>query len=242
MNPPAVRMEEVVFDHPGPVRALDRVSLEIEAGEWVSVTGPSGAGKTTLLDLIAGLERPTSGRCEVLGIDLARLGPDEAATFRREHVGLVFQEFHLVEYLTALENVMLAQYLHSMPDARSARRGLEAVGLGGRLHHRPGQLSGGEKQRVSIARALANEPRILLADEPTGNLDEENQLGVLELFAGFHRAGGTLVVVTHDPDVAGRGDRIVPLRHGQVAAAAGERARGRATIARRDRTSADRRT
>jgi putative ABC transport system ATP-binding protein len=203
----------------GRVAALDGVSLAVEEGEWLVVMGPSGSGKTTLLNLLAGLDRPSAGRLAVAGSELSALGPRELARFRRETVGLVFQEFHLIPYLTALENVMLAQYVHSLTDRGEAVEALARVGLEERLEHLPSQLSGGEKQRVCVARALINHPRLILADEPTGNLDEDNERQVLEIFTGLHRRGQTLVLVTHNPEVAALADRVVRLEHGRVAAA-----------------------
>lgn len=198
-------------------RALDRVSLDIAEGEWVAIMGPSGSGKTTLLNLLSCLDRPTSGTVIIDGADVTRLAANQLAQFRREKVGLVFQQFHLVPYLTAQENVMLAQYFHSMPDADEARQALEQVGLGDRAHHLPSQLSGGEQQRVCIARALINQPRIILADEPTGNLDEANEEIVLDLFRQMHARGHTLVLVTHDATVGALANRVVRLEHGRLA-------------------------
>jgi len=200
----------------GEVRALEGVDLEVTCGEWVSVMGPSGSGKTTLLNILGGLDRPTSGELYVDGTDVTALPRKELARFRRETVGLVFQQFHLVPYLTALENVMLAQYFHSMADEAEARAALEAVGLGERLHHLPAQLSGGEQQRVCIARALINQPRLILADEPTGNLDAANEEIVLDIFRQLHVQGHTLVVVTHDSRVGRLADRLITLEHGHV--------------------------
>ena len=200
----------------GEVRALEGVDLEVARGEWVSVMGPSGSGKTTLLNILGGLDRPTSGELYVDGTDVTALPRKELARFRRETVGLVFQQFHLVPYLTALENVMLAQYFHSMADEAEARAALEAVGLGERLHHLPAQLSGGEQQRVCIARALINQPKIILADEPTGNLDAANEEIVLDIFRQLHAQGHTLVVVTHDARVGRLADRLITLEHGHV--------------------------
>ena len=202
----------------GAVRALDGLTLRVREGEWLAVTGPSGSGKTTLLNLLAGLERASDGRIEVAGHDLAALDARALARFRRENVGLVFQDFHLVPYLDAVENVMLAQYVHSMADAAEAAAALDRVGLAHRRRHLPSQLSGGERQRLSIARALVNHPRLLLADEPTGNLDADNERGILDLFQELHDAGQTLVVVTHNPAVAQRADRIVQLDHGRLVA------------------------
>ncbi|HLA99286.1 MAG TPA: ABC transporter ATP-binding protein [Anaerolineales bacterium] len=200
----------------GQVKALDGVDLEVARGEWVSVMGPSGSGKTTLLNILGGLDRPTSGRLMIDGTDLNTLSQKELARFRRETVGLVFQQFYLVPYLTALENVMLAQYFHSIADEAEARASLEAVGIGARAHHLPAQLSGGEQQRVCIARALINQPRIILADEPTGNLDAANEEIVLDIFRDLHAQGHTLIVVTHDIRVGRMADRLVNLEHGRV--------------------------
>ena len=198
----------------GDVRALDCVNFEVAHGEWISVMGPSGSGKTTLLNILGGLDRPTSGQLLINGEDITGLSPKELTHFRRETVGLVFQQFYLVPYLTALENVMLAQYFHSMTDENEARAALEAVGLGERLYHLPAQLSGGEQQRVCIARALINQPRLILADEPTGNLDGANEEIVLNIFHTLHAQGHTLIVVTHDARVARMADRLIVLEHG----------------------------
>lgn len=200
----------------GEVRALHDVSFEIESGEWIAITGPSGSGKSTLVNLLGCLDVPTAGEVVIDGQDIAKLGPADLAVFRRENVGLVFQQFHLVPYLSALENVMLAQYLHSMPDRAEAKKALEHVGLGERLHHRPGQLSGGEQQRVCVARALINHPRMILADEPTGNLDEENAAIVMGLLTKLHNEGHTIVMVTHAPELARLANRRFELRHGAV--------------------------
>ena len=200
----------------GEVRALDDVTISVDRGEWLGVMGPSGSGKTTLLNILGGLDRPTLGSLSVDGNEIAGASPADLARYRRETVGLVFQQFHLVQYLTALENVMLAQYFHSIADEVEARGSLEAVGLGGRLHHLPAQLSGGEQQRVCIARALINQPKIILADEPTGNLDEANEEIVLDILRRLHEQGHTLIVVTHDIRVGGLSDRLVTLEHGRV--------------------------
>jgi putative ABC transport system ATP-binding protein len=206
------------------VCALRDISLEIEQGEWIAIMGPSGSGKTTLLNILGGLDRPTSGSVEVAGVDLGALDQAALTRFRRENVGLVFQQFHLVPYLTALENVMLAQYYHSLPDAPEAEAALVRVGLGHRTRHLPRQLSGGEQQRVCIARALINSPLLLLADEPTGNLDEENEEIVLRLFGELHSEGRTILTVTHDPDVGDRADRRVLLEHGRLLSGTASRA------------------
>jgi putative ABC transport system ATP-binding protein len=203
----------------GSLRALDDLTLSIEEGEWVAVTGPSGSGKTTLLNILSGLDRPTSGRVQVGGGDLVGLTARELARYRQRTVGLVFQQFHLIPYLTALENVMLAQYVHSMTDRGEAEDALRRVGLGERLHHLPSQLSGGEQQRVCIARALINQPPLILADEPTGNLDAVNEAVVMSLLGELHQRGHTLVLVTHDPSIAIRAGREIRLEHGRLARA-----------------------
>jgi putative ABC transport system ATP-binding protein len=201
----------------GSLSALDSLTLAIDEGEWVAVTGPSGSGKTTLLNILSGLDRSTSGSVRVGGVDLAGLSSRELAGYRQRTVGLVFQQFHLIPYLTALENVMLAQYVHSMTDRGEAEEALRRVGLGERLGHLPSQLSGGEQQRVCIARALINQPPLILADEPTGNLDAVNEAIVMSLLADLHQRGHTLILVTHDPTIASRANREIRLEHGRLA-------------------------
>ena len=196
--------------------ALDELSLEVWEGEWLAVTGPSGSGKTTLLNLIGCLDRPTSGSLMVGGRDVTQLSRRQMALFRRETVGFVFQHFYLIPYLSALENVMLAQYFHSMADEGEAREALSQVGLADRLRHLPSQLSGGEQQRVCVARALINDPRLILADEPTGNLDRENEQVVMDFLRQLHERGRTIVVVTHNPAIAACADRTVALDHGRL--------------------------
>src|SRR6266700_2840607 len=169
--------------------------------------GPSGSGKTTLINILGGLDTLTSGHVVVDGVDLSKLSEGELVRYRAEKVGFVFQQFHLVPYLTALENVMLAQYFHSVTDEKQAEETLKRVGLGDRLTHLPAQLSGGEQQRVAIARALINQPKLILADEPTGNLDEANETIVIQIFRELHNAGHTILMVTHDPDIARQADR-----------------------------------
>jgi putative ABC transport system ATP-binding protein len=200
----------------GPLRAVDGLSFGIAPGEWVALMGPSGSGKTTLINILGGLDKLTSGRVIVDGVDLAKLGESEMVRYRAEKVGFVFQQFHLVPYLTAVENVMLAQYFHSVTDERQASEALQRVGLGDRLTHLPAQLSGGEQQRVAIARALINEPKLILADEPTGNLDEVNEAIVLQIFRELHNSGHTILMVTHDPDIARQADRRIELAHGRL--------------------------
>lgn len=200
----------------GEVTALRDFTLDVRQGEWISIMGPSGSGKTTLLNLLACLDPPTEGEYTLDGVDTATVTERERSIIRREKIGLIFQQFHLVPYLTALENIMLAQYYHSMIDENDCRETLEGVGLGHRLNHLPSQLSGGEQQRVCIARALINEPAIILADEPTGNLDEENEKVVLRLFEDLHAAGRTIVLVTHNPTLGKEAERMVILHHGRI--------------------------
>jgi putative ABC transport system ATP-binding protein len=200
----------------GTLRAVDSLTFSIHSGEWVALMGPSGSGKTTLINILGGLDTLTSGRVIVDGIDLAKLTESQLVRYRAEKIGFVFQQFHLVPYLTALENVMLAQYFHSVTDEKQAADALRRVGLGDRLTHLPAQLSGGEQQRVAIARALINQPKLILADEPTGNLDQTNEAIVLQLFRELHSAGHTVLMVTHDPDIARQADRRIELAHGHL--------------------------
>ncbi len=211
-----VELNNVSKKYNGKVSALDNINFSIDKGQWISIMGPSGSGKTTLLNIICCLDSPSSGAVIVDGKNISNLNSGELTRFRREIIGLVFQQFHLIPYLNAVENVMLAQYFHSMADEEEAGKALERVGLGDRLHHMPSQLSGGEQQRVCIARALINEPKILLADEPTGNLDRENEDIVMGLFKELHREGHTIVVVTHDPEIGEMGQRIIRLEHGRL--------------------------
>jgi len=212
---PFVRLESV-SRHYAALKALDCVDLAIRRGEWLAVMGPSGSGKSTLINLLGALDRPTAGRIMVDGVDIVALDEPERARFRRERLGVIFQHFHLLPYLTALENVMVAQHYHSLADKDEARRALARVGLEDRAHHLPSQLSGGEQQRVCVARALVNAPRLVLADEPTGNLDAANEECVLELLRELHADGCTIVTVTHSPKVGNLADRRVELDHGQL--------------------------
>jgi putative ABC transport system ATP-binding protein len=202
--------------HSGTVRALDHATFSIVAGEWVAITGPSGSGKSTLVNLLGCLDHPTSGDLKIDGVNVTSMSATELDRFRADKIGFIFQQFHLIPYLSALENVMLAQYFHSMTDEGEARAALERVGLGERIGHLPSELSGGEQQRVCIARALINNPPILLADEPTGNLDAANQKIVAELLTDLHRNGHTIVMVTHDPEMAALAQRRIALSHGKV--------------------------
>src|SRR5512146_1905426 len=201
----------------GILRALDNVSLHVQEGEWLAMMGPSGSGKSTLVNLIGCLDRPSAGEIWLDGENVAELSASELNRVRAERIGFVFQQFHLIPYLTAVENVMLAQYFHSMTDEQEALDALQRVGLRERAHHLPGQLSGGEQQRVCIARALINDPKIVLADEPTGNLDAQNEEIVLRLLRELHQSGRTIVMVTHDPVVARLADRRIELHHGKIA-------------------------
>ncbi|MDU7142784.1 MAG: ABC transporter ATP-binding protein, partial [Anaerococcus vaginalis] len=198
----------------GELKALDKINLSVEKGEWISIMGPSGSGKTTMMNIIGAMDKPSLGEVILDGEDIAKKSPKELTVIRRDKIGLIFQQFHLVNYLSALENVMMSQYYHSMPDAQEAMEALAAVGLADRAKHLPNQLSGGEQQRVCIARALINHPTILLADEPTGNLDEKNEYIVLDIFEKLHNAGSTIIVVTHDPEVGEESERMITLEHG----------------------------
>lgn len=200
----------------GTACALKDAGFTIEKGEWVNIMGPSGSGKTTLLNLIGCLDTPTSGSLLVNGIETTTLSQKERTRFRRENIGLVFQQFHMIPHLTALENVMIAQYFHSIEDEDEAKAALLRVGMEHRLDHLPSRLSGGEQQRVCIARALINQPGIILADEPTGNLDKKNEESVLDIFRELHSEGRTIVVVTHNPEIGEIGDKIIQISHGEV--------------------------
>jgi len=200
------------------VHVLTDVSLDVPAGQFLAIAGPSGSGKSTLLGLIAGLDQPTAGQIEVAGVDVTALDEDGLARFRRDHVGYVFQSFHLLPTLTAQENVAVP--LELAGDAGAAARAaalLAEVGLAERAHHYPVQLSGGEQQRVAVARAMARRPALLLADEPTGNLDSATGKQIIELLVGLNRRlGSTLVLVTHDAALAAHADRVVTLRDGRI--------------------------
>lgn len=223
MTEPPLQLDQVALTLPsaaGPVEILRGVDLRVEAGDRVAVTGPSGSGKSTLISLAAGLEQPTAGRIRLLGEDLSRLDEDQRARLRRGRVSLIFQSFHLLPNMTALENVAAPLEIARAPRAQAlARSWLERVGLGARARHYPHQLSGGEQQRVAIARALAPEPQLIFADEPTGNLDPANAAQVADLLFGLTRStGATLVMVTHDPDLARRAERQVRIVDGQARA------------------------
>ena len=216
-----IRVRDVVMRLPSGGRSLtilDGITLDVAAGEVLAITGPSGSGKSTLLGLVAGLDRPSAGSIVVAGIDITRLDEDALARFRRETLGYVFQSYHLIPTLTAVENVAVPLEIAGTPNALArARALLDDVGLGDRGHHYPVQLSGGEQQRAALARAVALDPGLLLADEPTGNLDSATGTRIIELLLELkRRRGATLVLVTHDDALARHADRVVTLRDGRV--------------------------
>ena len=200
----------------GSLKALADINLSVNAGDWLSIMGPSGSGKTTMINIIGCMDTPSTGSVLLDGTDISKENAANLTRIRRDKIGLIFQQFHLISYLTAVENVMVAQYYHSMPDEDEALEALAKVGLADRAHHLPAQLSGGEQQRVCIARALINSPQILLGDEPTGNLDEENEGIVVDIFRRLHDEGVTIIVVTHDPEVGDVAQRKIILEHGRV--------------------------
>jgi putative ABC transport system ATP-binding protein len=223
MSSPIIALSEVdltLSGNAGPVHILKEISLRVRRGEALGLVGPSGSGKSSLLMLMGGLETATRGRVEALGRDLTAMNEDELARFRRAHMGIVFQSFHLIPTMTALENVATPLELAGDRDAfGKAAAELREVGLGDRLDHYPAQLSGGEQQRVALARASVRKPEILLADEPTGNLDGATGAAIVELlFALQEKHGSTLVMVTHAPELAGRCDRVIRLRDGMLEA------------------------
>ena len=201
----------------GTLHALSDINLTVNAGDWLSIMGPSGSGKTTMINLIGCMDSPSSGSVVLDGHDISRENAASLTRIRRDKIGLIFQQFHLISYLTAVENIMVAQYYHSMPDEGEALEALGKVGLKDRARHLPSQLSGGEQQRVCIARALINSPDILLGDEPTGNLDEENEGIVIDILRTLHREGATIIVVTHDPEVGDVAQRKIVLEYGKIA-------------------------
>jgi len=216
MSKDIIRVGDVSKIYDNKTKALDNLSLSIMEGEWTSIMGPSGSGKTTLLNIIGCLDSATKGSVFINGTEITRLNQIQLTRFRRENIGLIFQQYHLVPYLNALENVMMAQYYHSVVSESDAIEALKRVDLGHRLNHIPAHLSGGEQQRVCIARALINEPNILLADEPTGNLDQKNGELVLDLIKELHHEGHTIILITHNPQIGKLGQRIVKLIDGKI--------------------------
>lgn len=200
----------------GRVPALENINLTVEKGDWLAVMGPSGSGKTTLMNIIGCMDKHTSGEVILDGINLNEVSKNELTQIRRDKIGMVFQQFHLIPYLTAVENLMVAQYYHSIPDKKEAMEALARVGLEDRAGHLPSELSGGEQQRVCIARALINYPVLILADEPTGNLDEKNEKLVMNLFRELNEEGHTIITVTHSDHVGKAAKRIVIIEHGHM--------------------------
>ena len=198
------------------VNALSNINLKVKKGDWIAIMGSSGSGKTTMMNIIGCMDRPSNGQVLINGVDISKESQKNLTNIRREKIGLIFQQFHLISYLTALENVMVSQYYHSMIDEKEALDALRKVGLADRAKHLPSQLSGGEQQRVCIARALINNPEIILADEPTGNLDEANEIMVIEILKQLHKEGSTIIVVTHDPEVGDQAMRKITLDYGKI--------------------------
>jgi len=216
MEQEIININRISKKYDGKTHALQDVSLGIKQGEWLTIMGPSGSGKTTLLNIIGCLDSPTEGSMHINGVEVTKLNQKNLTRFRRENIGLIFQQYHLIPYLSALDNVMLAQYYHSIVDKKQAIDALKRVGLGHRIHHIPAHLSGGEQQRVCIARALINEPKILLADEPTGNLDQKNGEIVLNLIRQLHKEGHTIILITHNQEIGKIGQKRVTLVDGKI--------------------------
>ena len=198
----------------GDLKALDNVSLHVDQGEWVAIMGPSGSGKSTMMNIIGCMDKPTKGEVLLDGVDISKESSKNLTDIRRDKIGLIFQQFHMVNYLTAAENVMVSQYYHSMPDEKEALEALERVGLSDRLHYRPDQLSGGQCQRVAIARAIVGNPALILADEPTGALDSQSGAQVMDIFHTLHEQGATILMITHDQNVAENAETIIRIRDG----------------------------
>ncbi len=198
----------------GEVKALQDINFSVSQGQWLAIMGPSGSGKSTLLNILSLMDEQSSGQYVLDGVNVSTLGEEAKIKIRREKIGLIFQQFHLIPYLNAVENVMLAQFYHSSVDEEDAKAVLDVVGLSHRLKHLPSELSGGEQQRLCIARALINNPELLLADEPTGNLDEANEQIVLELLRRLKSEGKTIVLITHNEMLGKQADKMLILRHG----------------------------
>ena len=211
-----LKLTDVGMLYGGRVPALEHINLTEEKGDWLAVMGPSGSGKTTLMNIIGCMDKHTSGEVILDGINLNEVSKNELTQIRRDKIGMVFQQFHLIPYLTAVENLMVAQYYHSIPDKKEAMEALARVGLEDRAGHLPSELSGGEQQRVCIARALINYPVLILADEPTGNLDEKNEKLVMNLFRELNEEGHTIITVTHSDHVGKAAKRIVIIEHGHM--------------------------
>ncbi len=211
-----LKLTDVAMVYGGRVTALEHVNLTVEKGDWLAIMGPSGSGKTTLMNIIGCMDKHTAGQVVLDGIDLNEVTKNELTRIRRDKIGMVFQQFHLIPYLTAVENLMVAQYYHSIPDRSEAMDALDRVGLADRADHLPSELSGGEQQRVCIARALINYPVLILADEPTGNLDEKNEKLVMDLFRELNKEGHTIITVTHSDKVGQAAKRIVIIEHGHL--------------------------
>ena len=211
-----LQLKDVGMLYGGRVPALQGINLTVDKGDWLAIMGPSGSGKTTLMNIIGCMDNHTSGEVILDGINLNNVSKEELTQIRRDKVGMVFQKFHLIPYLTAVENIMVAQFYHSIPDRKEAMEALDRVGLADRAEHLPRELSGGEQQRVCIARALINYPVLILADEPTGNLDEKNERLVMDIFRQLNKEGHTIITVTHSGLVGAAAKRIIIINHGHI--------------------------
>ena len=211
-----LQLKDVGMLYGGRVPALQGINLTVDKGDWLAIMGPSGSGKTTLMNIIGCMDNHTSGEVILDGINLNNASKEELTQIRRDKVGMVFQQFHLIPYLTAVENIMVAQFYHSIPDRKEAMEALDRVGLADRAEHLPRELSGGEQQRVCIARALINYPVLILADEPTGNLDEKNERLVMDIFRQLNKEGHTIITVTHSGLVGAAAKRIIIINHGHI--------------------------